>query len=178
MPIYRITGRWSDHVVQLEGGKLQFRLQDDQPIETPSPLNDGEWHQVCTTVGEGGQRLHIDGKLIGTGKLTKRTKTSNRPGLDLGPGGGEGLIAMAEVRVFGRVLTDSEVAMLFTSRKTPIGLPPVSPIGLPPVSPSPRKRSPTSSAKNSRQLPTQIFESTPRPLPATATSSLCFAHRA
>ena len=108
------NNRWSDHVVQLEGGKLQFRLQDDQPIESPSPLNDGEWHQVCTTVGEGGQRLHIDGKLIGTGKLTKRTKTSNRPGLDLGPGGGEGLIAMDEVRVFGRVLTDSEVAMLFT----------------------------------------------------------------
>lgn len=159
MPIYRITGRWSDHVVKLEGGKLQFRLQDDQPIETPSPLNDGEWHQVCTTVGEGGQRLHIDGK------LTKRTKTSNRPGPDLGPGGGEGLIAMDEVRDFGRVLTDSEVAMLFTSRKTPIGLPPVSP--------SPRKRPPTSSAKNSRRLPTQIFESTP-----TATSSLCFAHRA
>lgn len=126
----------------------------------PRPL----WHRAAR------RGLHLEAALIGTGKLTKRTKTSNRLGLDLGPGGGEGLIAMDEVRVFGRVLTDSEVAMLFTSRKTPIGLPPVSP--------SPRKRSPTSSAKNSRRLPTQIFESTPRPLPATATSSLCFAHRA
>ncbi len=41
-----------------------------------------------TTVGVGGQRLHVDGNLIATGMLAKRTRTSNRLGLDLGPAGG------------------------------------------------------------------------------------------
>ncbi len=106
------NNKWSDHVVQIEGGKLQFRLQDDRPIETPAPLNDGHWHHVVTTVGEGGQRLHVDGKLIGTGKLTRRTKSSNRLGLDLGPGGGEGDVTMDKVLIYGRALSDDAIKKL------------------------------------------------------------------
>ena len=110
------NNQWADHVVQLEGGKLQFRLQDDQPIETPGPLNDGEWHHVVTTVGEGGQRLHVDGNLIGTGKLTRRTRSSNRLGLDLGPGSGGGAVVMDEIRILSRALTTVEVEA-FSSHK-------------------------------------------------------------
>lgn len=105
------NNRWSDHTIALAGGKVRFALQGDQPLETPERLNDGQWHRVVTTVGSGGQRLHVDGKLIATGKLTRRTKTSNRLGLDLGPGGGEGVVAMDGLKVLGRALTDAELKM-------------------------------------------------------------------
>ena len=103
------NNRWSDHIVSLAGGKVRFALQGDQPLETPDLFNDGQWHYVVTTVGSGGQRLHVDGQLIATGKITRRTKTSNRLGLDLGPGVGEGVVAMDEAKVFGRALTAAEL---------------------------------------------------------------------
>lgn len=106
------NNRRSDHVISLDQGKVRFQLQGDQPLETSNSLNDGQWHHVVTTVGEGSQRLHVDGQLIATGKLSKRTRTSNRLGLDLGPGGGECLIAMDELRVLGRALSATEVAAL------------------------------------------------------------------
>ena len=81
------NNRWSDHIVSLEQGRMRFSLQGDKALETAGAFNDGQWHHVVTTVGPGGQRLHVDGKLIATGKLARRTKTSNRLGLDLGPGG-------------------------------------------------------------------------------------------
>jgi hypothetical protein len=99
------NNRWSDHIVSLESGKVRFQLQGDKALETPITFNDGQWHQVITTVGPGGQRLHVDGKLIATGKLTKRTKTSNRLGLDLGPGGGHAVVTLDEIKVFGRSLS-------------------------------------------------------------------------
>jgi hypothetical protein len=106
------NNRWSDHIVSLEGGKVRFQLHGDQAIQTPGAFDDGQWHHVVTTVGPGGQRLHVDGKLIATGKLTRRTKTSNRLGLDLGPGGGEGVVAVDELKVFGRSLTSTEITQL------------------------------------------------------------------
>jgi hypothetical protein len=89
---------------------VRFQLQGDQALETSAAFNDGQWHHVVTTVGSGGQRLHVDGKLIATGKLAKRTKTSNRLGLDLGPGGGNAAVAIDELKIFGRSLTDGEIA--------------------------------------------------------------------
>ena len=106
------NNRWSDHIVSVEGGKLRFQLQGDAPLETPGAFNDGQWHHVVTTVGPGGQRLHVDGKLIATGKLAKRTKTSNRLGLDLGPGSGAGVVAIDELRVLTRALTPEDVRAL------------------------------------------------------------------
>jgi hypothetical protein len=99
------NNRWSDHIVSLEGGKVRFLLQGDQALETSGAFNDNQWHHVVTTVGQGGQRLHVDGKLVATGKLAKRTKTSNRLGLDLGPGGGNAMVTLDEVKVFGRSLS-------------------------------------------------------------------------
>lgn len=104
------NNRWSDHVVALEGGKLQFRLQGDAPLQTVASYNDGGWHRVVTTVGEGGQRLYVDGKPSGAGKLVARTRTSNRLGLDLGPGGGRGVVAIEEVLILSRALTEREVS--------------------------------------------------------------------
>ena len=63
-------------------------------------------------------------KLIATGKLTRRTKTSNRLGLDLGPGGGIAVVAMDEVRIYGRGLTAEEVQALnqmYSDKGLPMG---------------------------------------------------------
>ena len=73
-------------------------------------VNDGQWHHVVTTVGAGGQRLHVDGQIIATGKLTARTHTSNRLGLDLGPGDTSGRVALDELRIHGNALTGREIA--------------------------------------------------------------------
>jgi hypothetical protein len=106
------NNRWSDHIVSLDQGKVRFQLQGDQALETSAAFNDGQWHHVVTTVGSGGQRLHVDGRLIATGKLAKRTKTSNRLGLDLGPGGGNAVVAIDELRVYGHGLANGEVQAL------------------------------------------------------------------
>lgn len=108
------NNRWSDHVVAVEGGKLRFTLAGDAPLWSERKVNDGGWHHVVSTVGAGGQKLYLDGQLVGTGKLSRRTKTSNRLGLDLGPGGGTGTVAFDEVRVLGKAATAEEVAKLFT----------------------------------------------------------------
>jgi hypothetical protein len=52
----------------------------------------------------------VDGKLIATGKLEKRAKTSNRLGLDLGPGEGNSTVALDELRVYSRTLSEREIA--------------------------------------------------------------------
>jgi hypothetical protein len=106
------NNRWTDHIVSIEGGKVRFQLLGDNPLETPGTLNNGQWHHVVTTVGPGGQRLHVDGQRIAIGKLAKRTRTSNRLGLDLGPGGGHATAAIDELKVFGRVLDDDEIGRM------------------------------------------------------------------
>lgn len=103
------NNRWSDHLVSLGDGKVRFQLQGDKTLETSGTFNDGHWHHVVTTVGEEGQRLHVDGKLIASGKLVKRIKTSNRLGLDLGPGGGDATVTIDELKIFSHARTATGV---------------------------------------------------------------------
>jgi flagellar hook assembly protein FlgD len=51
-------------------------------------------------------------KLIATGKLAKRTKTSNRLGLDLGPGSGDAIVIIDELKIFGHALAETKVIRL------------------------------------------------------------------
>jgi hypothetical protein len=97
--------RWSDHTLAVEGGKLRFHLSGDEPLISDEKVNDGQWHHVLSTVGAGGQKLYLNGKLVGTGKLDRRTRTSNRLGLDIGPGGGRGSVSIDELTVSGTVPT-------------------------------------------------------------------------
>jgi hypothetical protein len=69
-------------------GLRWFDVKDGTRNPHEGAENHGAWHHVVTTVGAGGQRLHVDGNPIATGTLAKRTCTSNRLGLDLGPAGG------------------------------------------------------------------------------------------
>lgn len=107
------NNRWSDHAVTVVEGRAHFRLHGDAPLVGGTALNDGAWHHVVTSVGGGGQKLYVDGKLVGTGKLSRRTTTSNRLGLDLGPGPATGTVAFDEVRVLGRAPGADEVSKLF-----------------------------------------------------------------
>jgi hypothetical protein len=106
------NNRWSNHIVSLDSGKVRFQLEGDSAIESAGACNEGRWHHAVTTVGSGGQRLYLDGKLIGAGKLSKRKKGSNRLGLDLGPGGGNAQVAIDEIRIFRRALLEAEVTKL------------------------------------------------------------------
>jgi hypothetical protein len=54
----------------------------------------------------------VDGKLIATGKLAKRIKTSNRLGLDLGPGSGNATVEIDELKIFGYALSESKVIQM------------------------------------------------------------------
>ena len=89
---------------QLDDGAFRFALKGDAPLCTGTPLNDDQWHHVLTTVGPGGQRLYVDGRIVATGRLAGRTHTSNRLGLDLGPGGDVAVVSLDEVRVYGRAM--------------------------------------------------------------------------
>jgi hypothetical protein len=109
------NNRWSDHVVSIESGKLRFTLAGDEPLLADVKVADGEWRHVVTSIGPGGQRLYLDGKLIGTGKLTRRTRTSNRLGLDIGPAGGAGAVIFDQLVIFGRSIGQDEVSRLFES---------------------------------------------------------------
>jgi len=104
------NNRWSDHVIELDHGLLRFALLGDDPLHSTTQLNDDRWHHVVTTVGPGGQRLHVDGQRIATGKLARRIRTSNRLGLDLGPGAGHAVVTLDEVKIHGRAVTPTEAA--------------------------------------------------------------------
>jgi hypothetical protein len=104
---------WEDHSIHLFGGKLRFLLAGQAPVGTPQTLNDGQWHEVVTTVGGDTRdsRLYVDGRLIGTIKVAVRERASDRLGVDLGraTGGFPGApTAFADLRVYGRALTAEE----------------------------------------------------------------------
>jgi sialidase-1 len=107
------NNRWSDHIVSLDQGRVRFQLQGDNALEAPGAFADSQWHHVATAVGGGGQRLYVDGKPAGTGKLSRRTRTSNRLGLDLGPGAGPAVVALDELRILGKAATPADVEAMF-----------------------------------------------------------------
>jgi hypothetical protein len=109
------NNRWSDHTLLVRGGRLQFRLRGADPLTAGAKVNDGSWHHVVSTVGGGGHKLYLGGKLVATGNLTRRALSSNRLGLDLGPGGGTGSVAFDDLRVLGRAPTADEVAAIPSS---------------------------------------------------------------
>jgi len=104
---------FADHIVSIEKGKICFKLIEDAALKTADSYNDGKWHQVVTTVEDGGQKLYVDGKLIATGKLNKRKKTSGRLGLDLGPGEENAVVSMDELRVYNRPITENDIQHLY-----------------------------------------------------------------
>lgn len=110
------NNRWSDHSLLLEDGKLKFRLRGAKELVSQLESSDGKWHHALSTVGKDGHKLYLDGKLIDSGDMSQRTTTSNRLGLDIGPGIGNGTVSFDEVVILGKVLSDTEVHQLYQSQ--------------------------------------------------------------
>ncbi len=115
--------------VVLENGRLRVNLvkrwlDDALRVETEQPLSQDEWQHVTVTYdgsrGAGGMQVYVDGrpqKLIVALDLLNQTFATKEP-LRIGGGNGpdgrfHGLID--EVRVYDRVLSDSEARILATA---------------------------------------------------------------
>jgi len=66
----KTTGRsnsYDRHVYMDENGRVSFGLWTGQEsvLTSPTPLNDGQWHQVVSTMGPEGMQLFVDGKRVG-----------------------------------------------------------------------------------------------------------------
>ncbi len=54
------------HVYMQDDGRVTFGVFHAQGIvTTPTPYNDGAWHQLVATIGQEGQKLYMDGVLAG-----------------------------------------------------------------------------------------------------------------
>jgi hypothetical protein len=110
------NNRWSDHLLQIEDGKLRFRLKQAKELSSPIQLSDGQWHHVLTCVGTNGHMLYLDGVLVDNGEMVRRTTSSNRLGLDLGPARGHGSVAFDELIVLAKNLSSDEVYSLYSKK--------------------------------------------------------------
>jgi hypothetical protein len=56
---------YDKHVYMTDSGQLIFGVYtgSTQTVTYPTPLNDGQWHQVVATQGAGGIKLYVDGVL-------------------------------------------------------------------------------------------------------------------
>jgi PKD repeat protein len=66
----RTTGTSSNydrHVYMNNGGYVSFGVYpgSSRTLTSATPLNDGEWHQVVGTLGQGGMQLFVDGVRVG-----------------------------------------------------------------------------------------------------------------
>ncbi len=104
------NNRWSDHVIEINQGRLRFTLKGDQPLDSKTQVDDDQWHHVLTTVGPGGQQLFVDGSLQSTGTLKQRSTSSNRLGFDLGPGSEPATVAFDQLQIYSRVVLPSEIS--------------------------------------------------------------------
>ena len=108
---------WTDHVIGLEAGKLRVNISGDKPLYTAGKFNDGQWHQLVSTLGgaSGAQKLYLDSHLVAEGKATRRERTTNRNGIDLGPDKGNCIVSIDDLRVYGRGLMGAEVQAISQS---------------------------------------------------------------
>lgn len=103
-------------MVYIVDDKLPFRLNGAKELSSAVESNNGYWPHVLTCVGTEGHQLYLDGKLVDSGELSRRTTNSNRLGLDLGPSSGHGTVLFDEVTVFGKVVPLDEVYRLYLDK--------------------------------------------------------------
>lgn len=61
-----LSSNYDRHVYMDNAGKLYFGVSPGgvrRTVNTAAALNDGAWHHVVATLGDGGMRLYVDGKL-------------------------------------------------------------------------------------------------------------------
>jgi hypothetical protein len=60
------SSSYDRHVYLLRSGQLSFGVFSGSArvVTSPQAYNDGRWHHVVATLGAGGQRLYVDGRLV------------------------------------------------------------------------------------------------------------------
>lgn len=63
-----LSNNYDRHVYMQDDGRLVFGVYDggSYTVSSNSSYNDGEWHQVVSTLSSDGLALYVDGQLIGT----------------------------------------------------------------------------------------------------------------
>ncbi|MDQ0588818.1 RICIN domain-containing protein [Variovorax paradoxus] len=98
------------------GGRIKLSVGNDAGTTSTAVVNDGAWHHVVLTrdAASGAQAVYVDGMKTTSAGLSGNKGLANKFSL-LGQIQGNAALfkgVLAEVRVYGRVLNDSEVATL------------------------------------------------------------------
>lgn len=67
-----LSGNYDRHVYMQDDGRLVFGVYDGgtYTVTSNSSYNDGEWHQVVSSLSSSGLALYVDGQLVGTNAHT------------------------------------------------------------------------------------------------------------
>ncbi|MGG7465877.1 PKD domain-containing protein [Plantibacter sp. YIM 135347] len=62
------SGSYDRHVYMDNSGKILFGVYpgSTQTVNSSSAYNDGQWHHVVASLGSGGMKLYVDGKVVGS----------------------------------------------------------------------------------------------------------------
>jgi len=107
-----------DSIVGISDGKLQASLARETR-STERSYNDDKWHHAALIVEKGkGFRLCMDGETAATGTTDEMGiwhlwhVPTERLGMRIGPGNGTAVVAMDDLRVYQRPLSEAEVKAL------------------------------------------------------------------
>jgi Concanavalin A-like lectin/glucanases superfamily/PKD domain len=68
-PAGSTSSNYDRHIYMLDSGQLRYGIWSGQTdiVDSPASYNDGQWHHVVATQSTDGQKLYVDGALVGTG---------------------------------------------------------------------------------------------------------------
>jgi len=115
------SGSYDRHVYMRNDGRLVFGVYPGEvrTVESTDSYDDGDWHHVVATLSGEGQRLYVDGELVGSTTSTTSAQAylgywriggdnlsgwPNRPSSDWFDG------AIDEVAVYDRALTPAQIS--------------------------------------------------------------------
>ena len=104
----------SDYSIAIASGRVTFRV-DNTTLTSPAPINNGAWHLIAVTRNStnGALQMFIDGALT---VLTASGSTGSKAGAanlhvgELRTGTGQFAGQIDELTIYGRVLSDYEIA--------------------------------------------------------------------
>ncbi|MGH1550676.1 PKD domain-containing protein [Leifsonia poae] len=118
------SGSYDRHVYMANNGRVYFGVYPGgvQTLNTPTALNDGQWHQITASLGSGGMALYVDGK-----RVASRTDITSAQGYNgYWRVGGDNLNgwpsqpassyfggSIAQVAIYPTVLTRNQVSSMY-----------------------------------------------------------------
>ena len=109
----RVNSMGDGWVMHLDHGQLLFYCAGCcAPKSQPVSVCDGRWHHLAVTRADGALQFYLDGKNVGSGE-DRCNHNDNNPihiGMDGGPGDWNFAGELAEVHLYGRALSSTEIA--------------------------------------------------------------------